>query len=246
MPAEKRDLTGSVVLVTGAGAGIGGAVADLLVEAGACVVACDVDAERARQRLAALPADQVLVQRTDVRSPADLAAAVQGAVQRWGRLDSVVANAGVGVFGSILDYPDETLQRIVDTNLLGTVWAVRAAVREFDRGGAGGDVVVLASVAGLGTAGGNETVYAASKFGQVGFAISLDREVRHRGIRVSTIAPAAVDTGFADGVGRVSGDPVKQSYLRPADVAAAVVTVLEQPRRMRTALWSMWSMSEDS
>ena len=106
--------------------------------------------------------------------------------------------------------------------------------------------MIVASVAGLGTASGQESVYAATKFGQVGLAISLDRELRSRGIRVSTIAPAAVNTGFADGLGRTAGDPVKQTYLAPADVAHAVSTTLAQPRRMRTALWSMWSMSEDA
>ena len=137
------------------------------------------------------------------------------AVERWGRLDSVVCNAGIGVFGGILDYPDERLAAIVDTNVLGTVWAVRAAVEQFDAAGAGGDIVIVASVAGLGTASGQESVYAATKFGQVGLAISLDRELRPRGIRVSTIAPAAVNTGFADGLGRTAGDPVKQTYLAP-------------------------------
>ncbi|GMA84894.1 hypothetical protein GCM10025868_01440 [Angustibacter aerolatus] len=65
-------------------------------------------------------------------------------------------------------------------------------------------------------------------------------------MRVSTIAPAAVNTGFADGLGRTAGDPLKDTYLSPLDVGSAVVTVLRQPRRMRTALWSMWSMAEDA
>ena len=119
-------------------------------------------------------------------------------------------------------------------------------MEHFDTAGAGGDIVIVASVAGLGSASGQESVYAATKFGQVGLAISLDRELRPRGIRVSTIAPAAVNTGFADGLGRTAGDPVKESYLTPADVANAVTTTLTQPRRMRTALWSMWSMSENA
>ncbi len=244
MPAEQRELTGSVVLVTGAGAGIGAATARLLLEAGARVVLADLDPAAAGQVAADWPVEQSLVQAMDVRSAADAHAAVAAAVQRWGRLDSVVCNAGIGVFGSILDYPDEKLAAIVDTNLLGTVWAVRAAVAHFDSRQGGGDLVVVASVAGLGSASGLESVYAASKYGQVGLAISLDRELRPRGIRVSTIAPAAVNTGFADGVGRTAGDPIKDSYLSPEDVAFAVTTVLRQPRRMRTALWSLWSMSE--
>ena len=110
----------------------------------------------------------------------------------------------------------------------------------------GGDIVIVASVAGLGSAGGNEAVYAASKYGQVGLAVSLDRELRTRGVRVSTIAPAAVNTAFADGDGRTAGDPAKLDYLHPNDVANAVVVVLQQPRRMRTALWTLWSMSEQA
>jgi NAD(P)-dependent dehydrogenase (short-subunit alcohol dehydrogenase family) len=246
MPAERRDLTDSVVLVTGAGAGIGAATAQLLLEAGANVVLADLDPEKAAKAAADWPADNTLIQAMDVRSAGDAKTAVAAAVQRWGRLDSVVCNAGIGVFGSILDYPDDKLAAIVDTNLLGTVWAVRAAVEHFDSRAGGGDLVIVASVAGLGSASGQESVYAASKYGQVGLAISLDRELRPRGIRVSTIAPAAVNTGFADGLGRRAGDPIKDSYLAPTDVANAVVTVLEQPRRMRTALWSLWSMAENS
>jgi len=246
MHVETRDLTDTVVLVTGAGAGIGAATAELLTDHGARVVVADRDLDAATTLTDRLPEGRALARTMDVRSPDDARAAVRAAVERWGRLDSVVCNAGIGVFGGILDYPDERLAAIVDTNVLGTVWAVRAAVEQFDTAGTGGDIVIVASVAGLGSASGQESVYAATKFGQVGLAISLDRELRPRGIRVSTIAPAAVNTGFADGLGRTAGDPVKESYLTPADVANAVTTTLTQPRRMRTALWSMWSMSENA
>ena len=246
MPVEHRDLTGSVVLVTGAGAGIGACIARQLLEAGARVVLADLHPESAQQVAADWPAEQTHIHTMDVRSATDAKDAVAAAVERWGRLDSLVCNAGIGVFGGILDFPDDKLAAIVDTNLLGTIWAVRAAVAHFDSRSGGGDLVIVASVAGLGSASGQESVYAASKYGQVGLAISLDRELRPRGIRVSTIAPAAVNTGFADGLGRTSGDPIKDSYLAPDDVAFAVTTVLQQPRRMRTALWTLWSMSEDS
>lgn len=246
MHVEQRDLSDSVVLVTGAGAGIGAATAELLTDQSARVVVADRDIDAATTLAARLPTGRALARSMDVRSPDDARATVAAAVEHWGRLDSIVCNAGVGVFGGILDYTDEQLARIVETNLLGTVWAVRAAVDHFDTNGEGGDIVIVASVAGLGSASGQESVYAASKFGQVGLAISLDRELRPRGIRVSTIAPAAVNTGFADGFGRTAGDPIKDSYLTPVDVAHAVSTVLAQPRRMRTALWTLWSMSEDA
>jgi 3-oxoacyl-[acyl-carrier protein] reductase len=117
-------------------------------------------------------------------------------------------------------------------------------VRHF-RGAGGGDVVIISSVAGL-RGGGNEAVYAATKFAQVGLAGSLDREVRTDGIRVSTICPAGVHTEFAIGAGRVADDPALKDFLRPEDVGAAVLSVLRQPRRMRTTLWSMYSMAESS
>ncbi|MGI4895466.1 MAG: SDR family oxidoreductase [Janthinobacterium lividum] len=246
MPADVRNLDGTTSLVTGAGSGIGAAAATQLLEAGANVVLADLDLDRARATATGWPPGRVECIAMDVRSASDARDGVAAAVARWGRLDSLVCNAGIGVFGSILEYSDAKLQAIVDTNLMGTVWAVRAAVEHFDSRPGGGDLVFVASVAGLGSAGGNESVYAASKFGQVGLAISLDRELRPRGIRVSTIAPAAVNTGFADGEGRTAGDPLKDTYLSPDDVAAAVVTVLRQPRRMRTALWTLWSMAEDS
>ena len=106
-------------------------------------------------------------------------------------------------------------------------------------------LVVVSSVAGL-RGGGDEAVYASTKFAQVGLAGALDREVRAEGIRVSTICPAGVHTEFAIGKGRTEGDPLLDDYLQPEDVANAVVTVLRQPRRMRTTLWAMWSMAQAS
>ena len=134
---------------------------------------------------------------------------------------------------------------MLETNLAGTVWTVRAAVRQFREAGQGGDVVIVSSVAGL-RGGADEAVYASTKFGQVGLGGSLDREVRAEGIRVRTICPAGVKTEFAIGEGRTEGDPALDDYLLPEDVAFAIVTVLQQPRRLRTTLWAMWSMNQGS
>ncbi|MHB1534789.1 MAG: SDR family oxidoreductase [Acidimicrobiales bacterium] len=139
---------------------------------------------------------------------------------------------------------DAELAEIMETNLAGTVWAVRAAVPAMLSAG-GGDIVIVASVAGI-RGGGNEAVYAATKFAQVGLAGSLDRELREKGIRVCAICPAGVSTEFAMGRGRTPDMPGLDRMLRPEDVAGAVRAVLEQPRRMRTQLWSMWSMDESS
>jgi 3-oxoacyl-[acyl-carrier protein] reductase len=103
--------------------------------------------------------------------------------------------------------------------------------------------VIVASVAGLRGAG-DEAVYAATKFAQVGLAGGLDRELRAAGIRVTTLAPGGTATEFAMGSGRTPDMPGLADMMSPEDVAAAVVTVLKQPKTMRTLVWSMRSMQE--
>ena len=245
MAAETRSLSGSVVAITGASSGIGRAAARLLVEAGANVVLGARRADRLDELVAELGAENALGVSGDVRSAEDQNALVAAAVERFGRLDSVVANAGIGIYGGITDASDEAVRSMLETNLDGTVWTVRAAVRQFREAGQGGDVVIVSSVAGL-RGGADEAVYASTKFGQVGLGGSLDREVRAEGIRVSTICPAGVKTEFAIGEGRTEGDPALDDYLLPEDVAFAIVTVLQQPRRLRTTLWAMWSMNQGS
>ena len=245
MSAETRSLSGSVVAITGASSGIGRAAARLLVEAGAKVVLGARRVDRLDELVAELGAQNALGVAGDVRIAADQNALVAAAVERFGRLDSVVANAGIGIYGGITDASDEAVRSMLETNLDGTVWTVRAAVRQFREAGQGGDVVIVSSVAGL-RGGADEAVYASTKFGQVGLGGSLDREVRAEGIRVSTICPAGVKTEFAIGEGRSEGDPALDDYLLPEDVAFAIVTVLQQPRRLRTTLWAMWSMQQGS
>jgi NADP-dependent 3-hydroxy acid dehydrogenase YdfG len=244
LPAETRNLKDTVVAITGASAGIGAASARLLVEAGARVVVQARRAERLEALVTELGADNVAAVTGDVQDPAAAQALVQKAVDAFGRLDSIVINAGIGMYGGILDRSDEDLMTMMRTNFEGTVWAARAAVKAFRDAGSG-DVVIVSSVAGL-RGGDDEAVYAATKFAQVGLAGALDREVRTDGIRVTAICPAGVETEFAIGAGRTEGDPGLADYLRPEDVAHAVVTVLEQPRRVRTTQWQMWSMGQGS
>jgi 3-oxoacyl-[acyl-carrier protein] reductase len=246
MPEETRELSDTVVAITGASAGIGAATARLLLEAGAKVA---VQARR-RERLEVLAqeygADNVLVVTGDVQQPEAATELVGQTVERFGRFDSIVANAGIGSYGGILDRSDDELQAMMRTNVEGTVWAVRAAVAQFRRTpAAGGDIVIVSSVAGL-RGGADEAVYAATKFAQVGLSGALDREVRAEGIRVSAICPAGVNTEFALGTGRTEGDPALNDYLQPEDVAHAIATVLRQPRRVRTTQWQLWSMGQGS
>jgi NADP-dependent 3-hydroxy acid dehydrogenase YdfG len=238
-----ESLNDTVVVITGASSGIGRATARELLAAGARVV---VGARR-RERLDALESEfpgRVAAVSMDVRSPDDSRRLVQAAIDRFGRLDSLIANAGIGMYGGILDHTDEALTTMLDTNVAGTIWPIRAAIPHMIEAGRG-DVVIVASVAGF-RGGADEAVYAATKFAQVGLAGALDRELREKGIRVTTIGPAGTATEFAIGSGRTEDMPELRNYLRPEDIAFAIRTVLEQPRRLRTQYWTMWSMAQGS
>jgi NADP-dependent 3-hydroxy acid dehydrogenase YdfG len=241
---DHRDLTGTVVAVTGATAGIGRATARQLVSRGAKVAVLGRRAHRLDELSDELGAEQILTVAGDVADPEISRRLVAETLERFGRLDSLVANAGIGAYGGIMELSDDEIQQMSDINFLGTVWAVRAAVPIMRSAGAG-DIVIISSVAGL-RGGPWEAVYAGTKFAQVGLAGSLDRELRETGIRVSTICPAAVSTEFAIGAGRNEGDAWLEDVLTADDVAGAIVAVLEQPRRWRTQLWALRSMAEES
>jgi NADP-dependent 3-hydroxy acid dehydrogenase YdfG len=242
---EARDLSGSVVVITGASSGIGRSTARLLVKAGANVALGARRKERLDELVAEFGPDRAVAVAGDVATAAANNELVAAAVEKWGRVDSLVANAGIGAYGGILDQTDDEITEMIATNYTGTVWSVRAAVADMVQRDTGGDVVIVSSVAGL-RGGANEAVYAGTKFAQVGLAGSVDRELREKGIRVTVVAPAGVSTEFAIGRGRTEGMPWLDEVLHPEDVAYAIVTTLRQPRRMRTQLWSMWSMVEGS
>ena len=245
MPTETRSLKETVVAITGASAGIGAATARLLVEAGAKVAIGGRRAERLDSLVDELGPENAVGVVCDVSQPADNARLMAAAVGKWGKLDSVVPNAGIGIYGGIMDHSDERIGEMMQTNFAGTVWTVRAAIPEMLRTTGGGDIVIVSSAAGL-RGGGNEAVYAGTKFAQVGLAGGLDRELRQQGIRATAICPAGVETEFAIGAGRTAGDPALADFMRPEDVAFAIVTVLTQPRRVRTTLWSLWSMGQQA
>jgi NADP-dependent 3-hydroxy acid dehydrogenase YdfG len=240
-----RSLQGTVVAITGASAGIGASAAYTLVDAGARVAVTARREDRLAKMVSDLGEENAVPVVGDVRDPALNDALVAAAVDKWGRLDTMVANAGIGAYGGILDLDDAQLTEMVETNYLGTVWSVRSAVKQFRAQGDGGDLIIVSSVAGF-RGGADEAVYAGTKHAQVGLAGSLDRELRAEGTRVTLICPAGTATEFAIGAGRTEDSPELDAYLRADDVAHAIRVVLEQPRSVRTTVWQMWSMQQQS
>jgi NADP-dependent 3-hydroxy acid dehydrogenase YdfG len=238
------DLEGYVAAVTGASSGIGAAVARSLVARGASVVL----GARRLERLEAIVGElgeRASAVEMDVRLPADADRLVSAAIQRYGRLDGLIANAGIGMYGGILDHSDEELETMLETNVAGTVWPVRSAVRHMlDRGE--GDIVIVSSVAGLNSRE-NEAVYAATKHAQIGLARGLDKELHRKGIRVTAFCPGGVVTEFAmaPGAGRSPESPQLADMLQADDVANAIASVLEQPRHMRTLVYSLRGTTEE-
>ena len=148
------------------------------------------------------------------------------------------------MYGGILDHSDEDLPRCSTPTSPGPSGRSGRPSPRCRKAGQG-DIVIVASVAGF-RGGADEAVYAATKFAQVGLAGALDRELREKGIRVTTIGPAGTSTEFAMGAGRTEDMPALKTYLKPEDIAFAIRTVLEQPRRLRTQYWTIWSMAQGS
>jgi NADP-dependent 3-hydroxy acid dehydrogenase YdfG len=231
------ELEGKVALVTGASGGIGAAVARGLHEARASVGLLSRGGDD-------LGLEHGLGLACDVRDRAAVGAATNKVVERFGRLDIVVANAGVGAYGPFLELDPDRLEDMIDVNLKGTLYTAAAALPHLIAAG-GGDFVALASVAGLRAFPG-EAVYNASKFGQLGFTRALDHELRERGVRATCICPGGVKTDFAIGTGRERGDPELESLLTADEVADVVLFTVTRPKRMRILTTSFRPMTEAS
>jgi 3-oxoacyl-[acyl-carrier protein] reductase len=230
-------LEGRVAFVTGASRGIGAAVARALHGAGAQLVL----ASRSGDDLG-LPG--TVAEPCDVRDAARVERLVETGVERLGGLDILVSNAGVGAYGPFLDLAPEHLDEMIDVNVKGTLYAVRAALPHLLASDAA-DVVTLASEAGRRGLP-KEAVYCASKFAQVGFTRALDHELREHGVRCTNVCPGGVATDFAMGRGRTPEMPELKGMMTPEDVADVVLFVVTRPRSHRILETAFRPMSEDS
>jgi NAD(P)-dependent dehydrogenase (short-subunit alcohol dehydrogenase family) len=230
--AEIRD---SVAVVTGAGRGVGRAIALALAERGGRVVLCarsadDIArvADEVRERGGA--AETVP---GDIREEAVAQALAKKALDAFGRIDTLVNNAGIGGYGPVESLALESWQRVLDTNLTGAFLCSRAVLPAMRRQGSGHVIMIDSGAGKQGYA--NMSAYSASKFGLIGFAQALAQEVGDDGIKVCTITPGSIVSGFGSG-GTRSG----AKYLLPEDVAEAVLFLIQQSERAWTQEMSLW------
>lgn len=215
----------TAALVTGASKGIGEATALALARRGARLLLT----ARSGGKLKAIAAEarrlgaaDVCVVAGDLRDAAIVDRCVAETLDRWGRLDALINNAGLGIMKPVADLSDEDFERVIGTNLTAPFRLMRAAIAPMRRQG-GGHIVNVSSIAGeVAFAGGG--AYCASKFGLQGLSECLMQEVRREGIKVTIVCPGSVDTRFDDaGTGDTSWK------IPPGEIARTIVYALEAP-----------------
>jgi ribitol 2-dehydrogenase len=230
--APEGRLTGRVALITGASSGIGRSYAQLLSAEGARLVLVGRSEERLRRVADALPGEARIVA-GDVAHPEVSERAVQTALAEFGRLDDVLANAGLYTGGDFLDTDAATIEQLVSVNVFGAMATVRAALPHLIGAGTG-DVLVTSSVSGHQDIHW-EPVYSATKHAMQSFVHTLRRQLVGTGVRAGAVAPGVVLNelwGFAEdaeGVDQKVGD---RTGIRSEDVADAVLYMLTRPRHV--------------
>lgn len=221
------DPSGRTALVTGGTKGIGRGIAEAMIDAGMDVVVTarsEEDVRAAEEALGARSGGRALGVVCDVRDLTQQRAAVAATLEAFGRLDVLVANAGVGRFASIADLDVDAWHEVLDTNLTGVFYSIKAALAPLEQ--AEGMIITIGSLAGANFFAGG-AAYNASKFGLAGFSQAVMLDLRGRGVRVSTIMPGSVATHFS---GRAPSD-ADAWKIQPEDVAELVLTLIRMPAR---------------
>lgn len=186
------DLTGRIALVTGAGRGIGKAIAIGLARAGATVAINDINPD-ACERVAAELAPNAAAFHADVSNKHAVQAMIDGLLEKWGRLDILINNAGVEPHASLLTLDEWDWRRTIDVNLTGSFFCSQSAARLMKDTG-GGVIVNIASIAGRAAGLRDRSAYVASKTGLVGLTKECARELAAFSIRVNAVCPGVIIT----------------------------------------------------
>jgi NAD(P)-dependent dehydrogenase (short-subunit alcohol dehydrogenase family) len=219
-------LTNKVAYITGGSKGIGYGIAKALLEQGMSVAITSRDLSSAEKAADSLTSDpsKVLALESDVSTVANEKTAVQKVIDHFGKLDVLVANAGVGHYAPIESLTEEDWNSTIDTNLTGVFHSVKASIDALKE--SKGYIITIASLAGTNFFE-NGAAYNASKFGLVGFSQAIMLDLRKYGIKVTTIMPGSVATYFNDHI------PNEQDAwkIQPEDIGQMVVDLLKMPLR---------------
>lgn len=216
-----------VAFITGGSKGIGLGIAEELIKKGVKVVLTgrnEIDVKAASEYLNGISAESTLGLVSDVRNYDDLLKAVQQAVAKFGRLDFLIANAGVGHFGNIIDLSPDQWKETIDINLTGVFNSVKASLEQIKKNK--GYIITISSLAGTNFFSGG-AAYNASKFGLVGFTQAIMMDLRSHGVKVTTIMPGSVTSYFNNHVPNET-DVWK---IQPKDIGQMVCDLLKMPAR---------------
>ena len=221
-------LKGRAAVVTGAGQGIGAAVARLFAKEGAGLILADIRSGPVNELVAEIRAGgaKALFVQTDVTSDADCRRMVDAAVERYGTLDILVNNAGIAGKGTVTEVAEEFWDRVMAVNLKSVFLASRHAVPHMERGG-GGSIVCIASVAGV-TGEKGQVAYNTSKHGVIGLVRCMAFDHAPAGIRVNAVCPGAINTPLlspltAERRTRLEGMHLMGRLGEPEEIARAVL-----------------------
>ena len=241
---SERDLAGLVAVITGAGSGVGRAVAIALAEAGGTPVLVGRTREPLEETasLVAGFGGESLVLPADVTDEAAIVEVFARAADELEGIDAAILSAGIGLYGPIESYPLADWEATLATNLTGPFLCGKAAIPHLRKRG-GGAIVAVSS--GAGKQGYPQLgAYSASKFGLMGLMQGLAAEVADDGIKVCTVVPGSILTPFGDRSiaekrEAMASDPGRK-YLYPEDVAEAILFLLRQPRHAWTQELNLW------
>lgn len=231
------NLSGKVALVTGASSGIGEAAARALAGAGAEMVVSARRADKLAQLVSEITAagGRASAVTGDVAHEAEAFAMVEQTIARHGRIDILVNSAGMIDTGGLEALSLDQWRRVIDVNLLGTIYTCKAAQAQMKAQGCG-DIINISSTAGR-RAAGLMGAYSTSKFGLTGFTEGLRQEMGGHGVRVAIVEPGATETEVAENI----SDPAMRAAMRthvsragvmqPSDIADAIMFIVSLPRR---------------